>query len=147
MPPARRAALVLLVAAATACHAAGWRRAQADLATGRFARALAAYDRLAHHAATPAERARALTGAARAAEGARDAAAAERRYEAAITPELPGASAEALYRLGRLVEPTDRPRAMSLYYRAAANAEKHLARGFPYREATERMLVLSMERR
>jgi len=91
----------------------------------------------------PALRIEALTLAAVAAEERGDLDGARRRLEAAIAPDLPGANEPALYRLARLLETADRPRALNLYYRAASGAERHRARGYPYHEATTRILVLS----
>jgi hypothetical protein len=50
------------------------------------------------------------------------------------------------YELAEKLRERDRARAMSLYYRAAAGAEKNRSGGFPYRAAMDRILQLSMSR-
>jgi hypothetical protein len=115
-------------------------------ATGRAVDAARAFDRIAASSPTgSAAKVRALTRSAELAIARGDERAARERLEAAIAPELPGESEPALYLLARLLERTDRPRALSLYYRAAASAERHRGRGSPYPEATGRILQLSME--
>jgi hypothetical protein len=81
---------------------------------------------------------RASIGQALADEKRGDAIAARRQLEALVDRSIPGVEA-ALYHLGRLVEPDDRPRALGFYYRAAAAAQRR-GGGFPYREATERLV-------
>jgi len=138
---------VLLAALTSSCLSAGAlltdgkvRLAQHDLgaATRRF-------DEAAAKTRSPAQRVEALTLAADTCEQGGDVAGARRRLEAAITPDIPGSSEPALYALARLLETSDRPRALNLYYRAASGAERHRARGFPYHEATTRLLVLSQQ--
>jgi tetratricopeptide (TPR) repeat protein len=113
---------------------------------GQWQEAVRAYDEAAGARATPAERARALTRAALACEHLNAMAGARERLERAVEPDVPGASEPALYHLAELVRAEDPARALNLYYRAAAGAEKHLHGAFPYRAATDRILQLSMSR-
>jgi hypothetical protein len=141
------AAVVALVALASGC-APTLAEAERLVASGRTGRAAHLFDRIAARAPTgSATKVRALTRAAELAIARGDERAARERLEAAIAPEVPGESEPALYLLARLLERDDRPRALSLYYRAAASAETQRARGYPYAEATGRILQLSMERR
>jgi hypothetical protein len=59
---------------------------------------------------------------------------------------VPGVIEPIQYELAERLRDRDRARAVSLYYRAAAGAEKHRAGGFPYRAAMDRLLQLSMSR-
>jgi len=114
--------------------------------TGRAQDAARAFDRVAASSPTGSTtKVRALTRGAELALARGDERAARERLEAAIAPEVPGESEPALYLLARTLERTDRPRALSLYYRAAASAERHRQRRSPYPEATGRILQLSME--
>jgi tetratricopeptide (TPR) repeat protein len=146
-----RPALVLLVllVAGGACgpvmsdvHEADRRYAEGD-----WREAVARYDAVAKRSGvSPEERVHALTNAGIACEHLGDNLAARQHYERAIEPDVPGASEDALYQLAELVKVQDRARALNLYYRAAAGAERNRSRAFPYHEATERILQLSMSR-
>jgi hypothetical protein len=121
--------------------------AQRQLDQQRFAAARSGFDRVARdRRATPRERAHALTGAALACEKLGRPEEARDRLEKAISPEVPGGSEVALYELAELTFVTDRARALSLYYRAAAGAQKNLGGGFPYHEASTRIIQLSNSR-
>ena len=157
-PAGVRAASIALVffalVAVALLPSAGCRRPRPDLSvaekaleTGAVGQALAEFDRVAAHKLTPpAERARALTGAALACERLGDGAGAESRLGRAIDPDVPGASEPALFYLAERLRTRDPARALNLYYRAAAGAEQHRGGAFPYRAASERILLLSMSR-
>jgi hypothetical protein len=139
---------VLLALLLAGCHAPSASLAGADrqLRAGASDRALAQYDRIAAQARTPAERVEALRGGARACLQLGRADAARERLERAVEPEVPGASEAALFELAELLRDRDRARALNLYYRAAAGAEHNLAKGWPWKAATDRILQLSMSR-
>jgi hypothetical protein len=122
------------------------RAADEAFAAGSYRRAAQGYDEASARTRSPAVRAQALTQAALACErlGRKDAA--RLHLEQAISPEVPGASEAALYYLAQLLAAEDRPRALNLYYRAAAGAEANRGRGFPYTEATQEIMRLSLER-
>jgi hypothetical protein len=112
---------------------------------GTWQAALAALDHVAARTdASTADRVRALTGAAHACDQLGDPDGARRRLEQAITPEIPGVTEPAMYELAEHLRESDRARALSFYYRAAAGAEKHRAGGFPYRAAMDRILQISL---
>jgi hypothetical protein len=135
---------VVLTAACAAPPRVALGRADRALAAGAWPEALAAYDALAARKdAVPAERALALTGAAQACDHLDDPAGARARLEQAVATEVPGVIEPALYYLAEHLRATDRARALNLYYRAAAGAEKH-GGSFPYRAAMERILQLSL---
>jgi hypothetical protein len=122
-------------------------RAAARLKEGRPREALSVYDELAtREAVPPRERVRALTGAARACDRLGDADGARARLERAVAIDLPGTTEVALFELAEHVRDRDPARALNLYYRAAAGAEKHLDGRFPYRAAMDRILQLSLSR-
>jgi hypothetical protein len=132
---------------AVACAHATLEDAQRKLDTGAFVEAQKDFDLLAaQKQMSPVNRARALTGAAQACVRLGRVDDARSRLERAIDPEVPGGSEAALYELAELERGHDRARALSLYYRAAAGAEKNLAGGFPYRSAMNRILELSNSR-
>jgi hypothetical protein len=111
---------------------------------GDWQTARAAYDRIAARKdASPTERALALTGAALACDRLDDPAGARARLEYAVAPEIAGVTEPALYYLAEHVRANDRARALNLYYRAAAGAEKQ-GGSFPYRAAMDRILQMSM---
>jgi tetratricopeptide (TPR) repeat protein len=143
-----RALLLGLALLVVGCHppAASLADGQRAFSEGRWSTALADFDRVAARTADPAERARALTGAALACEKLGRVDEAQRRLERAIDPEVPGASEVALFQLAELLRTRDRARALNLYYRAAAAAEHNLHGAFPYHAATERLLQLSLSR-
>jgi hypothetical protein len=120
-------------------------RAQARLAKGGVRDAVRELDAIAaRRDATPAERTEALTTAALASDRLGDAAGARRRLERAIEHEVPGVTESALFYLAERLRVEDRGRALNLYYRAAAGAEKHRSGGFPYQAAMDRILQLSV---
>jgi hypothetical protein len=141
-----RAWWLALVLLAGCRHAASIADADRLLREGEARAALEEYDRAAAHAASPAERVLALRGAARANASLGHDDAARERLAHAIDPEIPGASEAALFELAELERNHDRARALNLYYRAAAGAQKNLAGGFPYQVATERIMQLSVNR-
>jgi tetratricopeptide (TPR) repeat protein len=143
-----RAALTALVLIACGClpPEKALEEAQHKMAEERYDAALAQFDRIARHAKSPRDRARALTGAAQACEKLGRLDAARLRLEQAIVPEVPGGSEVALFELAELEHLRDRARALSLYYRAAAGAQKYLNSGFPYQAASNRIIELSNSR-
>ncbi len=143
-----RAALLLLVIAGSCASQLGdLPDADKTFAAGAWHQAITRYDAAARRPElTPAERVHAWTNAGLACEKIHAPEAARLRYEHAIDPEIPTASEAALYYLAELIRDRDSARALNLYYRAAASAEKNLAREFPYRNATDRILQLSMSR-
>jgi len=114
---------------------------------GELRAALGDYDAIAGARETSTEdRVRAWTAGALVCERLRDAEGARRRLESAVAADVAGQSEPAMYYLGDLLREPDRARALNLYYRAAAGAEKHRAGGFPYHAAMDRILQLSMTR-
>jgi len=112
---------------------------------GHPADARRAYDAIAQRKdAAPAEKVRALIGGALASDHLEDPAGARERLERAILVEVPGVTESALYYLGEHLRAIDRPRALNLYYRAAAGAQANLDKAFPYQAATQRILELSL---
>src|SRR5207248_1827207 len=77
--------------------------------------------------ASETERVQALTAAARACDKLDDADGARDRLERAVAHEVPGVTEPAMFELAERLRERDRARALSLYYRAAAGAEKHRA--------------------
>jgi hypothetical protein len=137
-----------MLLALTGCPGRPWslQPAEERLAAGDARGAREAFDTLAKTAATPADRVAALTGAGLACDKLGDDTCVRDRLGRASEPLVPGASEPAMYHLGRFLERSDRARALNLYYRAAASAEKNRARGFPYQAAMDRILQLSMNR-
>jgi hypothetical protein len=114
------------------------------LAEGRGAEACAVFDQVAARTRNAAaDRVTALTRAALVADQLGDQRGAQARLEQAVQLDAPGVVEPALYYLAERLRSSDRARSLNLYYRAAAGAEKYRARGFPYREATDRILELS----
>jgi hypothetical protein len=112
---------------------------------GKPAEARREYDEIAKRKdATPAEKIRALVGAALACDKLDDAAGARARLEHAVVTEVPGVTEGAFYYLAEHLRSIDRPRALNLYYRAAAGAQANLNKAFPYQAATQRILELSL---
>jgi hypothetical protein len=131
--------------AGTARHALD--RAQAEAGAGHARAALSRFDAAAARAdASPAERLEALVGAAHACDALHDASGARARLERAVELDVPGAVEPVEYELAERLRDEDHGRALSLYYRAAAGAERHRAGGFPYRAAMDRILQMSMSR-
>jgi len=143
-----RAFAVLALLFAAACHARMPALADADrrLQAGASAQALERYDRIAAHSASPTDRVRALRGAANACLQLSRPDDARARLERAIEPEVPGATEAAMFELAELLRERDRARALNLYYRAAAGAEHNLAKAWPWKAATDRILQLSLSR-
>jgi hypothetical protein len=105
------------------------------------------FDAIARHKkSSPEQKVRALVGASLACDKLEDFHGARDRLERAINIWVPGATEAALYYLAEHIRASDRPRALNLYYRAAAEAEHNLNRGFPYQAATQRLLELSLSR-
>jgi hypothetical protein len=147
--PTVRGWLVLLALALAACPAPRptIESAAARADRGEWRAALADYDAIVQARATQAgDRVRAWTAGALVCERLRDAGGARRRLEAAVAADVAGQSEPAMYHLADLLRDEDRARALNLYYRAAAGAEKHRSGGFPYRAAMDRILQLSMTR-
>ncbi len=136
----------LLLLALVACKPDGRSLDEAErwLRTGRFVDARARYIDL-----TASRDARvkvlAWVGAARASARLRDHNAARLYLErAAALPEVPGASEEAYFELAEhLRRDGEHARALNYYYRAAAGAEKHRARGWPYQQAITAIATMS----
>jgi hypothetical protein len=146
---AMRSLLLALTLLAAGClpPAQALERAQHRLDTKQYPAARDEFDKVAaSRKATPKERAQALTGAALACKHLGLTDAARLRLEKAIAPEVPGGSEVAFFELAELEHLRDRARALSLYYRAAAGAQKNLGSGYPYHEASTRIIQLSNSR-
>ena len=150
MPRVRRFALLLSLALAIGCAGTPRQaldRAAVDAGAGRSAQALQRFDRIAARKdASEADRLAALVGAAHACDALGDADGARQRLERAVEHDVPGAVEPVEYELAERLRPIDHARALSLYYRAAAGAEKHRLGGFPYRAAMDRILQMSQDR-
>jgi tetratricopeptide (TPR) repeat protein len=152
MPRARLAptvlTLVAIALAATACAGTprqALARADLDAHAGRTADALRRYDAAADRKdASDADRLAALVGAAHACDALGDADGARRRLERAVGLDVPGAVEPVEYDLAERLRDQDHARALALYYRAAAGAERHRAGGFPYHAAMDRILQMSL---
>jgi hypothetical protein len=143
----RAALLTLVLLSGCGPRANDLLRADRQFSDGSWQAARSAYDRLALRADVSAEtRAQALTGSAQASVKLGDLPGARDRLERAIVPDLPGVTEAALFYLAELLRESDHARALNLYYRAAAGAEKHRNGRFPYRVAMDRILQLSMSR-
>lgn len=143
----RAALLLLMIAGSCAGKLGDLETADKRFVAGAWHEAITRYDEAARRPErTPAQRVHAWTNAGLACEKIRAPEAARQRFERAIDPEIPAASEAALYYLAELIKDQDSARALNLYYRAAASAEKNLGREFPYRNATDRILQLSMSR-
>jgi hypothetical protein len=142
-----RTALLLLAVGSCGCAPAvpvALARADARFNARAWSEAQLAFDTVAtRRDATLAERARALTGAAQACDRLNDMIGARARLEDAVAHEVPGVTEPALFYLAEHLRVSDRARALSLYYRAAAGAEKR-GGGFPYRAAMDRIVQLSV---
>jgi hypothetical protein len=142
-----RALYALAIVALLGCRTGSLDDARRRLDTGATIGALREYDAIAaRSSASPDTRARALTGAAIALEKLSRFGEARARLERAVELDVPGASEPAMFYLAELERDRDRARALQLYYRAAAGAEKNLAGGFPWQAATNRLLELSKSR-
>jgi hypothetical protein len=120
-------------------------RGDRQLHSGRAESARGTYDALAVRAELPPkDRVLALVGAALASDRLGDRDGARARLERAAAIDVPGVSEVALYYLAEHVRDTDHARALNLYYRAAAGAEKHRGGAFPYQAAMDRILQLSV---
>ncbi len=141
------AALVALVGCATGPPHALLQAADRTMASGNSRRALEQYDAIADSPkASPQERVTALVGAARACDLLQDRAGAIDRLERATEQDVPGATEPAYFFLAEHVRDADRPRALNLYYRAAAGAEKNRFHKWPYQAAMDRIVEMSMAR-
>jgi tetratricopeptide (TPR) repeat protein len=145
-----RAALVVCAAVAlVACATpkAALERAQSDAQAGRARQALRRFDAVAARKdASEADKVAALLGAAHACDALHDDACARARLERAIEHDVPGVVEPALFELAERLRTSDRDRAVTLYYRAAGGAEKYRNRGWPYKEAMDRIVQISLSR-
>jgi tetratricopeptide (TPR) repeat protein len=143
-----RALPIVLVLAGCVAPRVVIERAQRALDAGRARQALADFDRVA---ARPKlddrERLAALVGAAHACDALGDGAGALARLERAIARDVPGEIEPVEYELAERLREHDHARALGLYYRAAAGAERNRAGGFPYRAAMDRILQMSLQTR
>jgi hypothetical protein len=147
MPLRRAVVLLLLVVACAGTPRVALERARHKLASGQPRQALEAYDEIAARArVSDEERLEALLGAAHACDRLNDPEAARARLEQAIERDLPGKIEAVEFELAERLRDHDRAHALSLYYRAAAGAEKHLGGAFPYRAAMDRIMQLSINR-
>jgi hypothetical protein len=106
--------------------------------------ALQLYDQVvARKDARVADRVQALLDGADVCDRLHDGVAARARLERAIQLEAPGLTEKAMFYLAEHLRAEDRARALNLYYRAAAVAERN-GGGFPYKIAMERIMQLSM---
>ena len=140
--------LVAIAFVATACAGTPRQaiaRAQLDARAGRTAVALRRYDAAAARKdASDGDRLDALVGAAHACDALGDPDGARGRLERAVTLDVPGAVEPVEYDLAERLRDQDHARALALYYRAAAGAERHRAGGFPYHAAMDRILQMSL---
>jgi hypothetical protein len=135
--------LVLLVAA---CAGPKLQLERADKLAreGELQRALQLYDRVAARKDAPvAAKLQGLLDGADVCDRLNDPDGARARLERGITMESPGLTEKALYYLAEHTRADDRARALNLYYRAAAMAERD-GRGFPYKAAMDRIIQMSM---
>lgn len=151
MPRARlRLTALLLVSLSLVAACAGTPRQAIDRAAveahaGHAQAALLRYDAAAARKdLSDAERLDALVGAARACDALGDSDGARARLERAVERDVPGAVEPIEYDLAERLRDHDHARALGLYYRAAAGAEKHRAGGFPYHAAMDRILQMSL---
>jgi hypothetical protein len=144
----RRAAgmvLMLLVACASTPRVA-LDHAKRQLSGGEARPALASYDGIAARAGiSDDERLEALLGAAHACDRLNDPAGARERLERAVERDVPGKIEAVEFDLAERLRDRDRARALGLYYRAAAGAQKNLSGAFPYRAAMDRILELAID--
>jgi len=106
--------------------------------------ALKLYDQVAARKdARAADKLQALIDGADVCDRLQDPGAARERLEKAITLEAPGRTEKAMYYLAEHLKRLDRARALNLYYRAAAIAERN-GGGFPYKIAMDRIMELSV---
>jgi hypothetical protein len=106
--------------------------------------ALVLYDGVAARKdSKPPEKLQALLDAADVCDRLEDFGGARSRLERAVTVEAPGLTEKAMFYLAEHVQKSDRPRALNLYYRAAAIAERH-GGGFPYKIAMDRIMQFSV---
>jgi hypothetical protein len=135
--------LVLLCACAVAPKLM-LERADARARASDLHGALQLYDRVAARKdAKVAEKLQALLDGGDVCDRLDDGAGASARLERAITLEAPGLTEKAMFYLAEHIRKSDRPRALNLYYRAAAIAERS-GGGFPYKIAMDRIMQLSL---
>jgi hypothetical protein len=145
--PLRLVAIALVIVGCVSTPRARLATAQRMLAAGEAVRARDAYDAIAADTRVgDDERLAALLGAAHACDRLNDPPAARARLERAVERDVPGKVEAAEFELAERLRDEDRGRALALYYRAAAGAEKHLGGAFPYRAAMDRIVQLSMTR-
>jgi hypothetical protein len=105
--------------------------------------ALALYDEVAKSPrSSEAEKLSALLRAADACDQLKDNSCAVARLQTASALNLPGMIEPAQFQLAEHLRESDSARALSLYYMAAAGAEKFRGGGFPYKEAVFRIVQL-----
>jgi hypothetical protein len=106
--------------------------------------ALKLYDRVAARKdARPRDQVQALLDGADVCDRMGDSNGARTRLERGMAIEAPGLTEKAMYYLAEHIRMSDRARALNLYYRAAASAERH-GGGFPYKSAMDRIMQLSL---
>jgi hypothetical protein len=139
--------LLLLLVAWAACATAPklqLERADKLARDGELPRALLVYDRVVGRKdASVAEKLQGLLDGADVCDRLNDPDGARARLERGIALEAPGLTEKALYYLAEHTRAADRARALNLYYRAAAMAERN-GRGFPYKAAMDRIIQMSM---
>jgi hypothetical protein len=119
-------------------------RADARARNNDLAGALKLYDQVAARKdARVADQLQALLDGADVCDRLEDPAGARKRLERGVTLEARGLTEKAMFYLAEHVQQGDRPRALNLYYRAAAIAERN-GGGFPYKIAMDRIMQLSL---
>jgi hypothetical protein len=119
-------------------------RADARARANDLRGALELYDKVAARKdAKVAEKLQGLLDGADVCDRLQDDGGARARLERAINMEAPGLTEKAMFYLAEHIRRSDRPRAMNLYYRAAAIAERN-GGGFPYKVAMDRIMQLSL---
>jgi hypothetical protein len=109
-----------------------------------LAGALQLYDRVAARKDSRAQdQLQALLDGAEVCDRMKNPEGARARLERGITIDAPGLTEKAMYYLAEHVKDSDHARALNLYYRAAAGAERN-GRGFPYKAAMDRIIQLGM---
>jgi predicted RNA polymerase sigma factor len=141
------AALLCATVGCAATPRVALRRATAEAEAKRPQEALVRFDAVAaRRDLGDADRLEALVGAAHACDALGDAAGARARLERAVVLDVPGEIEPVQFELAERLRDEDHGRALNLYYRAAAGAEKNRAGGFPYKAAMDRILQMSMAR-
>ena len=139
-----RLAIVLILAACAAAPAVVIKRADERAQKDDLKGALVLYDQVARRKDTaPHDRAQALLDGAQLADRLHDPEGARTRLERASQIDTPGLTEEALFYLAEHLRGSDHARALNLYYRAAAIAQRN-GGGFPYKIAMDRIMLLSV---